>query len=198
MEPADGTAWMAFFSQNMFEIALELAAHDPVYEDLAAKFAEHLLWIASAMDRVAEHHDEMWDEQDGFFYDLLRFPDGAAVRLKVRSMVGLLPLAATTVISRESARRFPLLIGRVQRFLKRHPGLNATAAPITKAGAAERLIFSVLNETKLRRVLSKMLSEDEFLSPYGIRSLSRFHLEHPYVFRVRGEEYNEANSLDVS
>ena len=107
LEQADGTAWMALFSQNMLDIALELAEHDPVYEDMALKFLQHFLWIGAAMDRVGEHHDEMWDEEDGFFYDLLRLPDGTATRLNVRSMVGLLPLCASTVFDKEDAERFP-------------------------------------------------------------------------------------------
>jgi len=189
LEQADGTAWMALFSQNMLEIALELAQHDAVYADLAGKFIEHFLWIASAMDRIGEHRDEMWDETDGFFYDLLRFPDGNAVRLKVRSMVGLLPLCAATVIERETVEQFPSLLQRVRRFLSVHPEVTATIAPLDRQGHAGRHLLGVLNETKLRRVLARLLDENEFLSPYGIRSLSRFHREQPYVLSVQGQEY---------
>src|SRR4029079_14217023 len=110
LEQADGTAWMALFSQNMFEIACELAQQDPTYEDMAAKFMQHYLWIAAAMDRIGDNNDELWDEEDGFFYDVLRMPDGSAQRLKVRSMVGLLPLCATTVVSNAFVMRFPSFI----------------------------------------------------------------------------------------
>jgi Glycosyl hydrolase family 63 C-terminal domain len=189
LEQADGTAWMALFSQNMLDIALELAEHDPVYEDMALKFLQHFLWIGAAMDRVGEHHDEMWDEEDGFFYDLLRLPDGTATRLRVRSMVGLLPLCASTVFDKEVAERFPALQERARKFLRLHPELSATISPPTKLGFKDRRLLSVLNEGKLRRVLSKLLDEQEFLSPYGIRSLSRYHLDHPYIFKVHGEEY---------
>ena len=189
LEQADGTAWMALFSQNMLDIALELAGHDPVYEDMALKFLQHFLWIGAAMDRVGEHEDEMWDEEDGFFYDLLRLPDGTATRLKVRSMVGLLPLCASTVFDKEVAERFPSFLDRARRFLRQHPELGAKINPPGKLGVKERRLLSVFDETKLRRVLSKLLDENEFLSSYGIRSLSKFHLDHPYTFNVHGEEY---------
>jgi len=189
LEQADGTAWMALFSQNMLDIALELAEHDPVYEEMALKFLQHFLWIGAAMDRVGEHHDEMWDEEDGFFYDLLRLPDGTATRLRVRSMVGLLPLCASTVFDKEVAERFPALQDRARKFLRHHPELSTTISPPTKLGVKDRRLLSILDEGKLRRVLSKLLDEQEFLSPHGIRSLSRYHRDHPYVFKVHGEEY---------
>ena len=189
LEQADGTAWMAMFCQNMLEIAFELAKFDPTYEDMALKFAEHFLWISSAMDRAGENHDEMWDEEDGFFYDLLRQPDGSAERLKVRSLVGLLPLCASTVYDYETVERFPKFKERLARRLSRMPDLLATIHPPDKLGYANRYLLSILNEDKLRRVLSKMLDENEFLSDYGIRSISRYHKEHPYIFKVHGEEY---------
>lgn len=189
LEQADGTAWMAMFSLNMLEIAFELATHDPAYEDVAYKFVEHFLWIASAMDRIGENKDEMWDEEDGFFYDLLRLPNGDACRLKVRSMVGLLPLCATTVISEEWITRFPHAVERTKQFIARHPEVIANIAPINQSGCAGRRLFSILNETKLRRILSKVLDENEFFSPFGIRALSLYHRDHPYVFKVNGEEF---------
>ncbi|HJT19870.1 MAG TPA: glucosidase [Nitrospira sp.] len=189
LEQADGTAWMVLFSQNMLDIALELAQHDRVYAEMALKFVQHFLWIGAAMDRMGEHLDEMWDEEDGFFYDLLRLPDGTAMRLKVRSMVGLLPLCASTVFDKEVVEQFPDFLERARRFLRQHPELTATIAPPGKLGAKNRRLLSVLNEGKLRRVLSKMLDENEFFSPYGIRALSKYHLNQPYVFRVHGEEY---------
>jgi hypothetical protein len=130
----------------------------------------------------------MWDEHDGFYYDLLRFPDGSATRLKIRSMVGLLPLCATTVLPTSAVPRFPRLRERALSFLHRHPHLIDNIAPPDKPGVAGRLLLSILNEEKLRRVLSYMLDEDEFLSPYGIRAISRYHEDHPYTYQMDGQE----------
>jgi hypothetical protein len=183
LEQADGTAWMAFYCQCMLQIALELALTDPVYEDLAAKFYEHFLWIAGAMDRVGLHHDELWDEQDGFFYDLLRLPNGHAVRLKVRSMVGLLSVCASTIFPAEVADRLPRFMERAHAFARRHPELVANIEP-GRPGYGNRRLLALLTDDKLRRVLGRMLDEQEFLSPFGIRSLSRYHRDHPYTFSV--------------
>jgi Glycosyl hydrolase family 63 C-terminal domain len=192
LEQADGTAWMALFSQNMFEISLELAEHDELYEDMAAKFIEHFLWISSAMDHLGDNKDEMWDEADGFFYDLLRLPGGDAVRLKVRSLVGLLPVCATTVVSSYQTQRFTILTDRITKFMKRHPEVTATINPVSRLGVDGRRLLAICDEAKLRRILGTMLDEKEFLSPFGIRSLSKFHDTTPYVFRVHGEEYKVA------
>jgi hypothetical protein len=189
LEQADGTAWMALFCQNMFGLALEIARHDSSYEDMLVKFVQHFLWIAGSMDRVGDQRDELWDEEDGFFYDVLVLPDGTAERMKVRSLVGLLPLAATTVIPEEVIERFPRIAERVRDFLAKHPELSANIHPISKPGVNGVRLLAILNETKLRRILTRMLDEERFLSPYGIRSLSRWHLEHPYVLSVHGEEY---------
>ena len=191
LEQADGTAWMAFYCQNMLEMALILAESDPIYEEVAFRFAEHFLWISYAMDRIGDQSDEMWDEQDGFFYDLLRLPDGQAVRLKVRSMVGLLPLCASTVFGAGVAERYPKLMEMITLFRKRHPKVMDHVAPTSDGytGYKGRRLLSVLNKQKLERVLAYMLDENEFLGPYGIRSLSRYHLEHPFVFHVEGQEY---------
>jgi hypothetical protein len=189
LEQADGTAWMTLYSQNMLEIALELAVHNPNYAEMALKFLEHFMWIAGSMDRVGENQDELWDEEDGFFYDVLRLPDGSATRIKVRSMVGLLPLCAATVISAETVARFPRFVEQARAFIGRHRELMANIAPLDRPGVAGRRLLSPLNEEKLRRILTRMLDEERFLSPYGIRSLSRGHLEHPYVCDVAGQEY---------
>ena len=190
LEQADGTAWMAFYCLNMLEIALELLPIDPaLYGNMVMKFFSHFILIAAAMDRIGEHADEMWDEEDGFYYDVLRFPDGTAVRLKVRSMVGLLPICATTVIEPDVLKAMPDLLGRIQRFLDRHPELSATIGVPRQAGREGRYLLSTMNEDKLRRVLRSMLDEKEFLSPYGIRALSRRHLEEPYRFGVGSQEY---------
>ena len=189
LEQADGTAWMALFSQNMVELAMELAAHDPVYEDMVLKFAEQFYYISAGMNRPGQ--DGMWDEEDGFYYDLLRLPDGSATRLKVRSMVGLLPRCATTVIEGWQRERIPrAMIGLLER-LRRIPELGNTMHPVGQGhrGANDRGLLAVLNPERLRRILSKMLDENEFMGPYGIRSISKFHEQHPYVFHVHGQEY---------
>jgi len=189
LEQADGTAWMALFSQNMLELAAELASHDPTYEDMVLKFAEHFYYIASAMNRPGS--DGMWDEEDGFYYDLLCLPDGSAQRLKVRSMVGLLPLCATTVIEKWQRERFPRAMAQMQARLRRIPELLETIHPTGPGhfGVVERGIVALVNPERLRRILAKMLDENEFLGPCGIRSLSKFHEQNPFVFQVQGQEY---------
>jgi hypothetical protein len=188
LEQADGTAWMALFCQNMLEIAVELAMTDSDYGDMGLKFCEHFLWIASAMAHLGDDTG-MWDDEDGFFYDVLRLPDGRAQRLKVRSMVGLLPLCAATVFEGELLAKYPELGERLQWFLEARPELCAAIHDPGKQGVAGRRLASILDETKLRRVLARMLDENEFLSPYGLRSLSRYHADNPYVIHVDGQEY---------
>jgi Glycosyl hydrolase family 63 C-terminal domain len=189
LEQADGTAWMGLFSQNMLELAFELAEHDPTYEAMITKFAEHFLYIARGMNRPGQ--DSMWDEEDGFYYDILRLPDGSATRLKVRSMVGLLPLCATTVVEKWQRERVPLAMAGISERMRRIPELRETMHPTGPGhlGVAERGIIALVNPERLRRILTKMLDENEFLSPYGIRSLSKFHEKHPYVFYTGGQEH---------
>ncbi len=189
LEQADGTAWMVFFSQRMLQIAVELALQDPLYEDLAIKFFEHTLWIAAAMDRIGDNQDELWDEQDGFFYDVLRLPDGNSMRLNVRSMVGLLPLMAVSVFPGEVFEKLPKFSDRVKSFMMRHPDLISSTHLPTTPGVRGRLMLSIVNEQKLRRILAYMLDENEFLSDYGIRALSRYHREHPFIFNHAGQEF---------
>ncbi len=188
LEQADGTAWMALFCENMLEIAAQLALTDPDYADMALKFTEHFLWIASSMAHLGGETG-MWDEEDGFYYDVLRLPDGRAHRLKVRSMVGLLPLCAATVFQGELIAIHPELGERLKWFLDARPEVTSSIHDPRKPGHAGRRLASILDETRLRRVLAKMLDEQEFLSPFGIRSLSRYHAEHPYVIHVGGQEY---------
>jgi len=198
LEQADGTAWMAFFCQMMLDIATDVAAEDPTFDDLSVKFGEHFLWIAHAMNRVG--HGGMWDEEDGFYYDVLRLPDGSATRLKVRSMVGLLPLCAATVFEPWELERTPRLVAHLQDRIARFPELLASIHPPTRrrlsagepGGYKDRALLSVVTTDRLRRILARMLDENEFLSPYGIRSLSRAHREAPYVFRAGEQEYRVA------
>jgi hypothetical protein len=189
LEQADGTAWMALFSQNMLELSLALLDHDPSYEEFALKFVEHFFWIAAAVDPIGEHPDEMWDDEDGFFYDVLRLPDGSGRRIKVRSLVGLLPLCATTVIERDVIERHPAIAERVREFLDRNRDLLVNIADPLAPGVHGRRLLSLVNESKLRRILARMLDEERFLGPHGIRSISRWHLEHPYVFELGGVEH---------
>jgi hypothetical protein len=191
LEQADGTAWMAFYCQCMLQIALILCEYDPMYEEMAFKFVQHFMWIAYAMDRLGAQQENIWDEQDGFFYDVLRLPAGSATRLKVRSMVGLLPLCASTVVEPETVGRYPRLMELVALFRERHPELVSQVAPTDQGfvGYKGRRLLSLVNKKKLERVLGYLLDEDEFLGPYGIRSLSRHHLDHPFSFWVAGQEY---------
>jgi Mannosylglycerate hydrolase MGH1-like glycoside hydrolase domain len=191
LDQADGTAWMAFYCQNMLEIALILTEYDERYEEVAFRFLEHFIWITYAMDRIGVNHDEMWDSEDGFFYDLLHFPNGDAMRLKVRSMVGLLPLCAATVFEGGILAKHPRIMQLVDLFRKRHPEVLKQIAidDGSFAGYAERRLLSACNKEKLERILKYMLDENEFLGPHGIRSLSKYHREHPFVFNVGGQEY---------
>jgi hypothetical protein len=189
LEQADGTAWMALFCQNMLEISVEIAANDPFFEPMAVKFADHFLWIAHAMNQVGS--GGMWDEEDGFYYDVLRLPDGSATRLKVRSMVGLLPICATTVIEPWQRDLVPGVTNILRERLRRMPELRESIHPTGRGhlGYAERGIAALVNPERLRRILSRMLDENEFLSPFGIRSLSRYHAKHPYIFNTGGQDY---------
>jgi hypothetical protein len=189
LEQADGTAWMALFSQNMLELAVELTEDDPTYQSMVFKFAEHFYYIAAAMNRQGQ--DTMWDEEDGFYYDVLRLPDGSAQRLKVRSLVGLLPLCATTVTEKEQRDRIPGAMALVRERMRRMPELSKTIHPtgVGHYGVAERGILALVNPERLRRILTKMLDENEFLGPHGIRSISKFHEKNPFVLQVAGQEY---------
>jgi hypothetical protein len=189
LQQADGTAWVCMFAQNMLEMAIELTAHNPSYEDMAVKFAEHFMWIAVAMNQMGP--EGMWDEEDGFYYDMLRLPDGSTKRLKVRSMVGLLPLCATTIIEQWQRERVPRVSSVLQERMRRMPELRDgihTSEPGHR-GFAGRDIAALVNEDRLRRILTRVLDEKEFLSPYGVRALSRYHEDHPYIVHVDGQEY---------
>jgi hypothetical protein len=185
---ADGTAWMALFSQNMLEIATTLVMDRPAYAPMCTKFIEHFLWIASSMIHAGGGVG-MWDEEDGFFYDVLKLPDGRAQRLKVRSMVGLLPLCAVTVFEGGVAQKHPAIKQHFDRFLRSRPELTEHIHDPRKAGKGERRLASILNEARLRRVLAIMLDEREFFGPHGVRSISRRHAERPFVLNVAEQEY---------
>ena len=180
---------MVFFSQQMLRIAVELALHDPYYEQFVSKFAETTMWIAGSMDRIGGGDGKMWDDEDGFFYDVLRLPDGSAMRLKVRSMVGLLPLAAVAIFEEDVLTQLPRFRKHATSFMARHPELAANIHMPTKPGLDDRRMLAIVNEDKLRRILARMLDENEFLSPHGIRALSRYHLDHPFVFRLGDQDF---------
>jgi hypothetical protein len=189
LEQADGTSWMALFSQNMAELAVELAVHDRTYEDMVVKFTDHFYFIAGAMNRPGQYG--MWDEEDGFYYDLLRLPDGSARRLKVRSLVGLLPLCATTIVEKWQRERIPRAMAQIAERQQRMPALLESMHPTGPGhfGVNERGLAALVTPERLRRILARMLDEAEFLSPHGIRSISRYHHDHPYVLQVEGQEH---------
>jgi hypothetical protein len=189
LEQADGTAWMALFSQNMLELASELAEYDDSYQEMVVKFSQHFLFIAAAMNKKGP--EGMWDEEDGFYYDLLRLPDGSATKLKVRSLVGLLPLCATSIIEKVQRERVPAAMTIIRENQRRMPELMQSIHPTGEGhfGVNERGILALVNPDRLRRILEKMLDENEFLGPHGIRSISKYHEQHPYVMYAEGQEY---------
>ncbi|MBT9314245.1 MGH1-like glycoside hydrolase domain-containing protein [Leptothoe spongobia] len=197
LEQSDGTSWMAMYCLNMLTIALELAKENPVYEDMATKFFEHFLYIADAMNNIGQERSQLWDAEDGFFYDVLQFPNGARQRLKVRSMVGLIPLFAVTTLEPELLEQVPGFKERLEWFIENRADLKKNVACMETRGVGARrmlaLCYATLGEVeptdKLRCILTKLLDEKEFLSPYGIRALSRYHAENPYVFKSNGEEF---------
>jgi hypothetical protein len=189
IEQADGTGWMAMYCLNMLAIALELAAEDPAYEDVASKFWEHFLYIAKAIHHLGNDGVGMWDEGDGFFYDVLHLPDGQHVPLKIRSMVGLIPLFAVETLEPETMAKLPGFRRRLEWFVENRPDLCANVACMVTEGEGERRLLSVVSHDQLRRVLRIMLDEAEFLSGHGLRALSRAHRENPYEFYVDGASY---------
>jgi hypothetical protein len=191
IDQADGTAWMALYSSTMFEMATELARENPVYLEAAQTLLENWAWIAAATNHVGPDVTGLWDEEDGFFYDVLRRPDGSSIPLKVRSLVGLMPLVAATVVPAQVRREFPELVRSGVEFLERHPAVTA-ALPLHGQQAQETsgpVLFALFDEERLRRILARTLDEEEFLGPHGIRAISRYHAEHPYVLNVEGQDY---------
>jgi hypothetical protein len=191
LEQSDGTSWMAMFCLNMLKIALELAARvDPIYEDIASKFFEHFLYIAHAMNSPGEMG--LWDEEDGFYYDRLKLPDGSSRLQRVRSIVGLIPLFAVDTIEASTIAQLSGFRGRMEWFIRHRPDLSGNVASLSREGVESRRLLSIVGKTRLARVLEKMLDETEFLSPHGVRSVSKFHREHPYHMQLNGQDYSVA------
>jgi hypothetical protein len=188
IEQADGTAWMGMYCLTMLRIAIELTPHDRAYEDIASKFFEHFLYIASAMNQLGG--GGLWDEEDGFFYDRLRLPDGRKIPMRLRSLVGLIPLFAVTTLDAAALDRMPGFKRRMLWFIKHRADLCMNVASITRPGQEERTLLSMVHPSRLQRVLQIMLDENEFLSPHGIRGISRYHLEHPFVLQTDGQQYS--------
>ena len=189
IEQSDGTSWMAMYTLNLLAIALELAKEDTTYEDVASKFWEHFVYIAHAMSHRGEDSMGLWDDEDGFFYDVLRLPDGANFPMKIRSMVGLIPLFAVETLDSEQLKRLPGFKRRLDWFVDNRPDLTTNVACMRTHGMEERRLLSIATPDQLRKILHYMLDESEFLSQYGIRALSRFHLDHPYMLHVNGMEH---------
>jgi len=189
IEQSDGTSWMAMYTLNLLTIALELAREDPAYEDVASKFWEHFIYIANAMNNIGSENIGLWDEEDGFYYDVLHTPNCEHLRLRVRSVVGLIPLFAVLTVDSFVLDAFPGFKRRLDWFVKHRPDLTADISTMRTPGQQERKLVSLVRADRLRRILTVMLDEQEFLSPYGIRALSRFHEQHPYVLHVNGTEY---------
>jgi glycogen debranching enzyme len=188
LEQSDSTSWMAMYCLNMLAIALELAKENPAYEDVASKFFEHFIHIAHAVHDLGGEGIELWDEEDGFYYDVLNFPGGDHVRLKVRSMVGLIPLFATEILEPENIDSLPGFKKRMEWFINNHPDAPEHIEYVKNSEGKTRCLLAISNSKRLQRILRIMFNENEFLSPFGIRSLSRYHKDHPYVFHVNGEE----------
>jgi hypothetical protein len=187
LEQADGTSWMATYSLNLMRIALELSLTNPVYQDMANKFFEHFLHIAAAMASMGTGIEGLWDEQDEFFYDTIRMPGDASLRLKIRSMVGLTPLFAVEVIDDHIMQALPEFAKRLSWLLEKRPDLAALVSRWHEKGSDEKHLLSLLRGHRVKRILYRMLDEAEFLSDYGIRSVSKYHDEHPYELKVDGQ-----------
>ena len=189
LEQSDGTSWMAMYTLNLLAIAIELATKEPCYEDVASKFWEHFIYIAHAMSHRGHDSMGLWNEEDGFFYDVLKLPGGSQFPMKIRSIVGLIPLFAVETLEPEVLDKLPSFKRRLEWFIDNRPDLTGNIACMRTPGKGERRLLSIANQEQLRRILNYMLDEREFLSPYGIRALSRFHRENPYTLYVDGAEH---------
>ncbi|MDQ6643277.1 MAG: glucosidase [Chloroflexota bacterium] len=186
IEQSDGTSWMGMYCLNMLTIALELAQQNRAYSDIASKFFEHFIYIAHAMNDLGVDGVELWNEEDGFYYDILHYQDSTNIPLKVRSMVGLIPLFAITILEFELINQLPSFKQRMQWFIDNWADIDKHMERMEEPGHSEHLLLSIVNREKLPRILKIMLDEAEFLSPYGLRALSRYHLEHPYTIELNG------------
>lgn len=187
---SDGTSWMAMYALNMLTISLELAKENSAYEDIASKFFEHFLRISNAMNGIGDAQMPLWDEEDGFYYDALHFSHcDQQVLLKVRSMVGLVPLFAVGLMEPEALQQFPDFQRRTEWFIQHRQDLTSGIACMQRQGKGDRRLLAIVDPQRLRRILSRMLDENEFLSDYGIRSVSKYHADHPYVFEMEGQRY---------
>ncbi len=189
IEQSDGTSWMAMYTLNLLAIALELAEEEPCYEDVASKFWEHFIYIADATSHRDHNGMGLWNEEDGFFYDVLKLPDDTHFPIKIRSMVGLIPLFAVETLEPEVLDQLPGFKRRLEWFIDNRPDLAQNVACMRTAGMGERRLLSIADQDKLRSILKFMLDEREFLSPYGIRALSQYHRDHPYTLNVNGMEH---------
>jgi hypothetical protein len=190
IEQADGTSWMAMYSLNLLRISLELARYNPVYQDMATKFFEHFLYIAGAMDNMGMEGSGLWDDVDQFFYDVLKLPNDGSIQLKVRSMVGLIPLFAVEVLDHSILDELPEFAERLKWFLDNRPNLASLVSRWHEKGSGDTHLLSLLRGHRIKKILSRMLDESEFLSDHGIRALSKFHKDHPYEFYVDGTRFS--------
>jgi hypothetical protein len=189
LEQADGTSWMAMYSLNMMRIAMELALHNPAYESMAVKFAEHFLYIAGSLANLGEDSLGLWDDQDGFYYDVLRRPDCSWDRLRLRTLVGLIPMFAVTIFEEAKWKSLPLLTERLDWFMKQRPDLVNLVSRWKDTKGDQKHLFSLLRGHRMKLLLKRMLDENEFLSDYGIRSISKVYEEHPYQYMLNGDDH---------
>ncbi|HEX8020816.1 MGH1-like glycoside hydrolase domain-containing protein [Mucilaginibacter sp.] len=189
LEQADGTSWMAMYSLNLLRIATELTETDNAYADIASKFFEHFIYIVGAMSNLGENSEGLWDDEDGFFYDQIRFPDDGSIKMRVRSIVGLIPLFATEVLDEKDIMESPVFKDRMKWFAENRPDLASLVSRWNEKGNNGKHLISLLRGYRMKSLLKYMLDENEFLSDYGIRSLSKYHLKHPYHVSVNGVEF---------
>lgn len=189
LEQADGTSWMATYSLNLLRIAAELANYNKVYSDIASKFFEHFIYIAGAMSNIGNNNEGLWDDNDGFYYDQLRLPDNSTIKMKIRSIVGLSPLFACEILEEDDIMKNPIFKGRMDWFSKNRPDLAGLVSRWNETKSTGKHMISLLRGYRMKCLLKYLLDENEFLSEYGIRSVSKYHLEHPYSVAINGDVF---------